>query len=330
MARRPNPRDGRDDDPLIDSALSSFNRLDPRTRIVVLVLMIVAAIAVGLYLQHQRQSPTSAPQTGAPVSPHLLLGNPSGATPDQGNRANYLMVKPYYALSYNDTSGTPNWVSWRVIQNDLGEAPRKPTFDPDAELPSSFYHVTHKDYSGSGFDRGHMCPHSDRAANREMSYATFIMSNIIPQAPHVNQKAWAQFESYCREQVRTGEHLYVVSGPLGQGGKGSNGFKETIAGGKVKVPASCWKVVVIVPESGDDDLAKISSATRVITILMPNDNDLVGEDWARFRTSAAAVESQAGLKFFDRLPDAIAQSLRQRVDNVYIPPPKPMTHGGGE
>ena len=41
----------------------------------------------------------------------------------------------------------------------------------------------HRDYTGSGFDRGHMCPHSDRAANEEMSFATFVMSNIIPQAP---------------------------------------------------------------------------------------------------------------------------------------------------
>ena len=49
------------------------------------------------------------------------------------------MVKPYYALSYNSTKGTPNWVSWRVTEADLGEAPRKDDFDTDVDLPSSFY-----------------------------------------------------------------------------------------------------------------------------------------------------------------------------------------------
>ena len=30
------------------------------------------------------------------------------------------MVKPYFAMSYNDSTGTPNWVSWRVTAADLG------------------------------------------------------------------------------------------------------------------------------------------------------------------------------------------------------------------
>lgn len=329
MARRRNQSNGPGYDPLIDSALGAFGRLDPRARAVILVLLLVGLIATFVYYQRQAHQGAPGPQGATVVSPHLLLGNPSSATDDPANRANYLMVKPYYALSYNNPAGRPNWVSWRVTQADLGDAPRKPTFDADVTLPPGFYRVIHKDYSGSGFDRGHLCPHSDRAANREMSFATFVMTNIIPQAPNVNQKAWAQLEVYCRDLVRQHQRLFVIAGPAGRGGRGSNGSRESIAGGKVTVPAECWKIVVAVPESGDDDLSKIGPGTRVIVVVMPNDNDAVGEEWAKFRTSAAEVEGRTGLKFFDRLPDGIAQVLRQKVDNTQIAPPRPMTHNGG-
>jgi endonuclease G len=86
--------------------------------------------------------------------PHLLLGNPSDAKEDPRDQDNYLMKKPFFALSYNNSRGTPNWVSGRLTKDDLGEAPRKPMFDPDNTLPRGFHRVTHKDYTGSGFDRG--------------------------------------------------------------------------------------------------------------------------------------------------------------------------------
>ncbi|WP_374703986.1 hypothetical protein [Nostoc sp. CENA543] len=37
------------------------------------------------------------------ISLHLLLGNPSGATPTKLTPDNYLMVKNQYALSYNNS-----------------------------------------------------------------------------------------------------------------------------------------------------------------------------------------------------------------------------------
>jgi endonuclease G, mitochondrial len=313
------------------SLLNAFFRLDPQLRAVLVVLLLIVAIAVvaiNYYRNRpqQQQAPTSVVSTNLPAN--MLLGNPSDATADASNRGNYLMVKEYYVLSYNDQKGIPNWVSWRVQASDLGNAPRKRIFDPDTDLPVGFHKVLSRDYTGGGFDRGHMCPHSDRAANEEMSFATFVMTNIIPQAPNVNEKAWAQLEDYCRELVRRQhQHLYVISGPAGQGGSGSAGLKRTIANGTVTVPAECWKVVVSVPESGgDDDLSKINPGTRVITVVMPNSND-VGYAWAQYRTSPAEVERRTGLHFFGSLPSSIGQALREKVDKTYIEPPQ--TTGGG-
>lgn len=304
--------------------LDGFRRLSRPVQVLVVVLLIVAAIALGCaYLQSQNV------RSVAGGSPQMLLGNPSNATGDASNRDNYLMVKPYFALSYNSTKGTPNWVSWQVSAADLGSAPRAPEFAPDTALPPGFNQVLSKDYSGSGFDRGHMCPHSDRGGNQDMSYATFVMTNIIPQAPNVNRKAWEQLESYGRHLVKDeNDRIYVASGPSGSGGRGKNGFRQALARGQVTVPAECWKIIVAVPQDGgDDDLAKINANTRVIAVIMPNDEQAVGEEWAGFRTSVAEVERHTGLHFFDRLAPSVAAALRQKVDAERIPPPKPRHYG---
>ena len=235
------------------------------------------------------------------------------------------MAKPYFALSYNDANGTPNWVSWRVTTADFGSAPRKREFDPDPDLPLGFKRIGHRDYTGSGFDRGHMCPHGDRDADPAMTADTFLMTNIIPQAGNVNQKAWANLETYSRDLVsKQGRRLYVVSGPSGRGGRGEKGPADTIGSGKVVVPAECWKVVVAIPEDGGpDDPAKVTADARVIAVVMPNDQNAVGEEWGSFRVRPADVERRTGYRFFDRLRADVAEALRNRVDTVVIPPPEP-------
>jgi endonuclease G len=214
-----------------------------------------------------------------------------------------------------------------VTRADLGDAPRKLQFDPDPDLPRGFRHITHKDYGGSGFDRGHMCPHSDRAADRDMSYATFVMTNVVPQAPRLNQKAWAAEEEYLRSLVKKGHRLYVVAGPAGKGGVGKDGPRDEIGGGKVVVPAECWKVAVVLPvERGDDDakddLNRVTRRTRVIAVVMPNDEERVKTTWAGYRVSVKHVEKLTGYTFFDRLPRDVAEALKEKVDDDHIPPPR--------
>jgi endonuclease G len=161
-----------------------------------------------------------------------------------------------------------------------------------------------------------------------MSYATFVMTNIIPQPQNVNEKAWAQLEDYCRRLVRQHNHLYIISGPIGQGGRGTHGFMTVLGRGNVVVPAECFKVVVVVPEGmGGNDLAKINAGTRVIAVDMPNDQDVVGEEWDKYRTSAGQIEQKTGLHFFSRVSPDIARALRQEVDEMPIPPPRVLGHG---
>ena len=337
----------RNRDPQIDIARLAvqFSRL-PRTARVVVGLLVAAGLVVAgvIYLGDGRGQGGLTPRPAANAgtasdnttsvsqadTPHLVLGNPSGATADPTRRDNYLVVHPAYALSYNDSLGTPNWVSWRIIRADFGQSPREVEFLTDPMLPPPFKQIGHRDYTGSGFDRGHMCPKGDRGGDREKSASTFYTSNIIPQAANVNQKAWNNLENYTRDLVgQKRQRVYVITGPAGRGGTGLHGYKETVGNGKIVVPAECWKVVVAIDETDkptDDPLA-IPATARVIAVVMPNDQMKVGNDWAGFRTTPAEIERKTGLKFFDRLMPDAAAALRERQDRETIPPVDPNRFG---
>lgn len=258
---------------------------------------------------------TIANGTAPPFSQdvHLTMGNPSDAVTDLNTPNNYLMEKPEFALSYNRDKGTPNWVSWHLSDEWVGSLSRVDTFRPDPEVPRDWYRVQGFDYSGSGFDRGHMVPNADRdkETSRPINQATFLMTNIIPQAPDNNQGPWANFENYLRTLL-TGNELYVIAGGFGTGGNGSNGFASTIAGGKVTVPAQTWKVVLVVPKDGGDDVARTTAAARTIAILMPNTQGIRTtnpNDWQDYLTTVDAVENLTGYNFFSNLPDVVENAV---------------------
>jgi DNA/RNA endonuclease G (NUC1) len=266
---------------------------------------------------------TFATSTGAapPYTPdvHLTMGNPSGATADVGNPNNYLMQKPEFALSYSRDRGTPNWVSWHLSDEWTGSLTRVDSFRPDPAVPSEWYRVLATDYSGSGFDRGHMTPNADRDKETSIpiNQATFLMSNMVPQAPDNNQGPWAAFEGYLRTLLPANE-IYIVSGPAGVGGTGSNGFATTIAGGHATVPASTWKVALVLPK-GDGDLSRVTAATRTIAVVMPNTQGIRNNDWSQYLTTVDAVESLTGYDFFSNVPDAVENSIEAGRDGSNPP-----------
>jgi len=243
---------------------------------------------------------------------NLLMGNPSGAVSSTSSPTNYLLLKTQYATGYNRDQGKPIWVSWHLGAADMGSAPRQDDFRTDASLPSGWHQVKPTDYSNSGFDRGHNCPSADRTATVTDNSATFLMSNMMPQAPNNNQQTWGNLEDYCRKLVSQGNELYIVCGSYGRGGTGSAGYQTTIAGGKVTVPSNCWKVVVVLP-TGNNDVSRVTSSTRVIAINTPNDNSL-NSAWSGYRTSVDAIEAASGLDLLSALPLSVQNTMEARTD----------------
>ena len=285
------------------------------TRIGGLVLLTALAVSCS---RDEQMAPATGP-TAAIVSQNatrdnnMAMGNPSGAVTDATNSPNnYLMTKTQYTLSYSRDKGKPNWVSWHLSSAWLGSTPRQDNFASDASLPSTWYHVGSTSYSGSGFDRGHNCPSADRTGSVADNTATFLMTNMMPQAPINNQQTWARLEDYARTLVSQGNEVYIIAGSYGSGGTGTNGYATTISSGRIAVPSNCWKVLVVLPE-GSSDAGRVTTSTRVIAVNMPNTNS-ISTSWGTYRTSVDAIEAATGYDVLSAVSSTVQSTIEARID----------------
>ncbi len=276
-----------------------------KSRLALVIAFVATAVTLVFLTNWLRPAPAQSSNV------HLTMGNPSGAS--TSNLNNYLLVKPQYATSHNCSRGIPNWVSWQLNSSWLGSAPRQDNFRADTTLPSGCYRVTSSDYTGSGFDRGHMTPSADRTNTIANNSATFLMTNIIPQAPDNNQGPWADLEDYGRELVGQGKELYLVSGGYGSGGTGSNGGASTISSGRVTVPDRVWKAIIVLDGPGGS--SDVSTLTRVIAVDMPNDQGIRNNEWRSYRVSVDTIESRTGYNLFSNVSDSVENIIESRVDN---------------
>ena len=242
---------------------------------------------------------------GSSNSVHLTFGNPSGAIIDPSFSENYLLLKDQYAMSYNDTTRIANWVSWQLNDSWLGDTPRQNDFRADLDLPAGFFQVSATDYSGSGFDRGHITPSADRTASVTDNSNTFYMTNMMPQAPSNNRGVWASFENHLRTLLPN-QDLYIYAGGRGIGGDGSNGFAPTIGPG-ITVPSHTWKTVLVVDAGETPD--QVSEDDYTITIDIPNSQSVAGTSWQDWVIDVDTLELSTGYDFFAELPDTLEGTL---------------------
>lgn len=246
--------------------------------------------------------PSNQPE---PQTNHLALGNPSKAAANPSNADNYLLINDFYALSYNNEKIIANWVSWKVTAKDIGDAPRQNDFRPDDRLPANWGQATPSDYTGSGFDRGHLCPSADRSVSSEANSATFLMTNITPQTPDLNQGPWEKLESYSRSMIRRGGTLYIVAG--------SYGARRERVKSKITIPTNFWKIIVVLPPNAD--FSSINSNTRVIAVDLPNISGIKEKNWRDYKTTVRQLEQKTGYNFLSNLPQNVQNELETKKDS---------------
>lgn len=240
-----------------------------------------------------------------PESVHLAFGNPSNATQDPANEDNFLVIGEGSAFSYNNSRGGVNWVSWRTTRDDVGNAIPRPDFRPDPRLPKWYNRIGYYDYSGSGYDRGHMVPSADRFANPRLNEETFMMSNIVPQTGALNQFPWNELEMYIRSLVRKRQDIYQIAGCYGDAGR----LKH-----KITVPTNCWKIAMIMPRGRTPD--KLDERTRILTVDMPNIEGIENARWQRYQTTIREIEERTGLNIFSDRPQQLQDTIEARKEMV--------------
>jgi DNA/RNA endonuclease G (NUC1) len=233
-------------------------------------------------------------------------GNAEFGEPADGDASDDFIVRhTQYTASFNKNRGTPNWVSYDLEASHFGAEDRCDCFTYDPALPANFTHYTTADYTGAGtfhgygIDRGHLARSFDRTSASLDNAFTFYFTNIVPQAADLNQGPWAVLESYLGDQARfQNKEVYIIAGAAGSKGT----VKDE---GKIVIPASTWKVAVIMPR--DQGLADIHTYQdlEVLAVNMPNDPGVRNVNWETYKTTVDAVEALSGYDLLALLRDDI-------------------------
>ena len=217
--------------------------------------------------------------------------------PEPGT-GNLLVLHHHFALSYAERHEQAEWVAYELTVDQLNSA-RQERFDyfaPDIKIPSRS--AVHRDYSGSGYTRGHLAPAADMAYDPVAAEECFFMSNVSPQLKAFNNGIWRELEENVRDWARKNRRLYVVTGPVL-----SKGIKGKIGRNRVSVPSLFYKVLL---DYTQPDI-------KGIAFLLPNEKS--ERPLQEYACSIDSVESVTGIDFFSKLtvPEAI-EPLEKKID----------------
>lgn len=200
-----------------------------------------------------------------------------------------------YVVGYSDALANPLWVAYRV--RDLPKiprpAPRPEKFEVDRRTSAR---ITPEDYTGSGFDRGHLAPNFAIATQygAQAQRETFLMSNITPQQKSLNTGLWRELEMKIATSypARYGE-VWVITGPV-------FGPQPRKLRGGVAVPVAFFLILI------DEQDGRL----RTLAFLVPQEAP-PSADPAVYLTTIDALQQRTGLDFLPELDDDAERQVEQ-------------------
>ena len=195
-----------------------------------------------------------------------------------------------YSLSYVEKYEQAEWVAYELKKEHLSKNEfKRPYFEIDNAVKTDA--ASWKNYKGSGYDKGHLCPAGDRRYSKEAFDETFLTSNISPQEHNFNAGLWNRIEQKTRYWASRYNGVFVVTGAV------LNGQMETIGEEDVAVPNQFYKII----------LDYNRGQPKVIAFLTPHEASNV--PIYKFVVSVDEVEALTGIDFFPELDDVIENKI---------------------
>jgi endonuclease G len=212
------------------------------------------------------------------IPPDCAIHSPWGA-PDwkSADLTLTLLCRPGYVAIHDDRKLVPEFVAWVLTADKaLGCLPRKDAFAPDPDLPAG-QRAELADYKGqAGYDRGHFAPNSDFEWDADVQRQSFYLSNMSPQASHLNQWQWENLEAATRAWALSRQTLIVLDGPIWAKSP------RTIGNDHVAIPKAYWKVIV---DPGSNE----------VQAFVMNNEPTPKQDLAPFMVTVAEIENATGI-----------------------------------
>lgn len=284
------------------------------TVVILILLLAVAFFAYRLWKDQQAatQTPvasTSVPtiqQSPAPPDPvsddRIIFGGiPRPSRPD----IHLTVLKNIaYIVGYSESRKDPLFSCYRVIHMDHPFVLERPKGEFLTDLRTAA-RVAHHDYTGAGYDRGHMTPNSAiaRCFGADAQKETFLLSNICPQSPNLNREVWEKLERAEIDYAAQFDEVWVVDGPIFADLNG--GVTHTLRSG-IAVPSSFYKIV----------LEDRGGTIRLFAVIMPQ--GVKGTELPQqFLTSVRRIEEQTGLEFLWKVDPRTRESLETQVSPMW-------------
>ncbi|RKR06631.1 endonuclease G [Kushneria sinocarnis] len=224
------------------------------------------------------------------------MGTPEAQVWYDWHTLNRTLRNEGYMVGWSDLRRNPLWVTYRLTRVADPDAPPRP--DGFREDVRAIWRTTSSDYTGTGYDRGHMAPNyaiavvNGRAAQRD----TFLMTNVSPQRPALNRKLWQRLEEVIIDDfVPHFGTVWVTDGPI---------FDADITRlpSLIEIPDAFYKILVVPGRQ-----------PRMLAFIMPQKVS-GNEPLDRFVVSVDEIEARTGLDFFSQLPAEVERQLESRVD----------------
>lgn len=205
-----------------------------------------------------------------------------------------LIEHNHFMLSYNEPFEQAEWVAYILKKEHLTHDDRKrPYFieDPKIRTKSADW----RNYRGSGYDRGHLCPAGDRRFSEQAYNETFYTSNISPQNNDFNSGIWNRLEMQVRQWSKRYGDLFVVTGGVLEDGLMEIGEED------VDVPEYYYKII---SRGSAENL-------KVIAFLIPAKE--TSESIKKFIVSVDEIEERTQIDFFEQLETKIELDLEKEI-----------------
>jgi len=226
--------------------------------------------------------------------------------------ADQVLFNRYYLVGYSYYFRQAKWALEILSSDRPYVAPEKTerlnNFRPDFRIPEAF-RADLVDYKNSSFNRGHLVASANKLESQLQNSETFLLSNMSPQAPNLNQKIWRKLEAAVRELDASKKILetYVICGPVFDFDKPVKSIgTEDNNGVSIPIPHAYFKSILTENNRG---------ALNMWSFVIPNAGS--NKPLEHFQVSTEQVERYTGIQLWERLMGTKMDKEKKRVRKMW-------------
>lgn len=221
--------------------------------------------------------------------------------------ADQIIFNRNYVVGYSYYFRQAKWALEIVDSGNIG-LDRLDNFRPDYRIPGMF-RADLVDYTGSGYDRGHLVSSANKIESELQNSETFLLSNMSPQKPKFNRDIWRELESQVRELNKKPKifETYVICGPIfyfDQAVKsvGNDDSNEVT----IPIPHAYFKSILAETNRG---------GLKMWSFVLPNNE--INKSLDNFLVKTTDVERLAGIKLWERLEGKKIEKEKNKIRKLW-------------